>query len=35
MGSNLTAAEACFWCSLLPGLSYFTATCEEILLVKE
>jgi len=35
MGSNLTPAEAFFWCSLLPVLSYLTATCEAILSVKE
>jgi len=35
VGSNLTPAEAFFWCSLLPALSYLTATCEAILSVKE
>ena len=34
-GSNLTPAEAFFWCSLLPVLSYLTATCGAILSVKE
>jgi len=33
--SNRTPAEAFFWCSLLPVLSYLTATCEAILPVKE
>jgi len=35
VGSNLTPAEAFFWCSLLPVVSYLTATCEAILSVKE
>jgi len=35
VGSNLTPAEAFFWCSLLPVLSSLTATCEAILSVKE
>jgi len=36
VGSNLTPAEALFQCSLLPVLSYLTATCEAIILsVKE
>jgi len=35
VGSNLTPAKALFWCSLLPGLSYLTATCKVILSVKE
>ena len=35
MGSNPTPGEAFFWCSLLPVLSYLTATCEAILSVKE
>ena len=35
VGSNLTQTEAFFWCSLLPVLSYLTATCEVILLAKE
>jgi len=35
VGSNLTPVEAFFWCSLLPVLSYLTATCEAISSVKE
>jgi len=35
VGSNLKQPEAFFWCSLLPVLSYLTATCEAILSVKE
>ena len=31
---NLTPAKVFFWCSLLPVLSYLTATCEAILSVK-
>jgi len=34
-GLNLTPAEAFFWCSLLPVLSYLAATCEAILSVKQ
>ena len=30
VGSNLTPAEAFFWCSLLPVSSYLTATCEAV-----
>jgi len=33
--SNLTPAEAFFWCSLLPVISYLTATGEAIFSVKE
>jgi len=35
VGSNVTPAEAFFWCSLLPVLSHLTAMCEAILSVKE
>jgi len=35
VGSDLTPAEDFFWCSLLPVLSYLTATCEAILSVKQ
>ena len=35
LGSNLTPAESFFCCSLLPVLSYLTATCEAIFSVKE
>ena len=35
MGSNLTPADAFFWCSLLPVLSYLAPTCEAILSEKE
>jgi len=35
VGSNLTPAVAFIWCSLLPVLSYLTATCEAIFSLKE
>ena len=35
VGSNLTPAEAFFWCSLLPVLSYLTTTGQATLSVKE
>jgi len=35
VGSNLTPAVAFIWCSLLPVLSYLTATCEAICSLKE
>ena len=35
VGSNLTPAEAFFWCSLLSVLSYWTATCEANLSMKK
>jgi len=34
-GFKSHASRSFFWCSLLPVLSYLTATCEAILSVKQ